>query len=251
MAGRVPYPARLPGIVDEPATPREGFRGPQVCALVGITYRQLDYWARTGLLRPSITDARGSGTQRRYSYHDVLELKVIKQLLDAGISLQRARRAVECLRDGLGGDLASTSLVLVGADSVLAHGDGEVVDLLRGGQGVLNIVPLSGVVEELDAAITDIAGLGARAGRRDTRPHTDHTDRTDRTDPHTTRTDASHPDSSHLDASHPDSSHPGSSHLDSSHTDSTHPARTLQISTRQNGGIGPGIEPRSAAGAGG
>ena len=84
-----------------------------------------------GLLRPSIADARGSGTQRRYSYHDVLELKVIKQLLDAGISLQRARRAVECMREGLGGDLAATNLVLVGTDSVLAHSDGEVVDLLE------------------------------------------------------------------------------------------------------------------------
>src|SRR6202453_1146200 len=134
----------------------DGFRGPQVCTLIGITYRQLDYWARTGLLRPSIADARGSGTQRRYSYHDVLELKVIKQLLDAGISLQRARRAVECMREGLGGDLAATNLVLVGTDSVLAHSDGEVVDLLKGGQGVLNIVPLSGVVEELNADILRI-----------------------------------------------------------------------------------------------
>ena len=140
----------------QPSPGADGFRGPQVCALVGITYRQLDYWARTGLLRPSIADARGSGTQRRYSYTDVVELKVIKQLLDAGISLQRARRAVECLRGGLGGDLASANLVLVGTDSVLAHGDGEVVDLLRGGQGVLNIVPLSGVLEELDAAILQI-----------------------------------------------------------------------------------------------
>jgi DNA-binding transcriptional MerR regulator len=134
----------------------DGFRGPQVCTLIGITYRQLDYWARTGLLRPSIADARGSGTQRRYSYHDVLELKVIKQLLDAGISLQRARRAVECMRQGIGGDLAATNLVLVGTDSVLAHSDGEVVDLLKGGQGVLNIVPLSGVVEELNADILRI-----------------------------------------------------------------------------------------------
>ena len=145
----------LPGLSD-PVPESEGFRPPQVCTLVGITYRQLDYWARTGLLRPSIADARGSGTQRRYSYTDVLELKVIKRLLDAGISLQRARRAVECLRDGLGADLASANLVLVGTDSVLAHSHGEVVDLLQGGQGVLNIVPLSGVVEELDAAILQI-----------------------------------------------------------------------------------------------
>jgi DNA-binding transcriptional MerR regulator len=134
----------------------DGFRGPQVCTLIGITYRQLDYWARTGLLRPSIADARGSGTQRRYSYHDVLELKVIKQLLDAGISLQRARRAIECMRQGMGGDLAAANLVLVGTSSVLAHSDGEVVDLLKGGQGVLNIVPLSGVVEELNADILRI-----------------------------------------------------------------------------------------------
>ena len=124
-----------------------GFRGPQVCTLIGITYRQLDYWARTGLLRPSLAEARGSGTKRRYSYRDVLELKVIKQLLDAGVSLQSARRAVECLREDLGADLASANLVLTGTRSVLAHTDGEVVDLLAGGQGVFNIVPLSGVVE--------------------------------------------------------------------------------------------------------
>lgn len=154
------------------AAPSDGFRGPQVCALVGITYRQLDYWARTGLLRPSIADARGSGTQRLYSYHDVLELKVIKQLLDADISLQRARRAVECMRQGLGRDLAASNLVLVGSDSVLAQTDGEVVDLLKGGQGVLNIVPLSGVVEELDADIRrigrtrDAAVSGPGASRR-------------------------------------------------------------------------------------
>ena len=159
MVERVALSAPLPGMEtagDQPAA-TEGFRGPQVCSLVGITYRQLDYWARTGLLRPSIADAKGSGTQRLYAYTDVLELKVIKQLLDAGISLQRARRAVECLRAGLGADLASANLVLVGHDSVLAHGDGEVVDLLRGGQGVLNIVPLSGVLEELDAAIVQMA----------------------------------------------------------------------------------------------
>jgi DNA-binding transcriptional MerR regulator len=162
MVDRFPDTATLP-LSGETERATDGFRGPQVCSLVGITYRQLDYWARTGLLRPSIADARGSGTQRRYSYHDVLELKVIKQLLDAGISLQRARRAVECLREGLGGDLAATSLVLVGTNSVLAHGDGEVVDLLKGGQGVLNIVPLSGVVEELNADILRIEREAAPA----------------------------------------------------------------------------------------
>ena len=139
----------------------DGFRGAQVCSLVGITYRQLDYWARTGLLRPSITDATGSGSQRRYSYGDVLELKVIKRLLDAGLKLQQARQAVECLRGDLGADLASSQLVLAGSRSVLAQSDGEVVDLLAGGQGVFNILPLSGVVSELEAAIVEIRKDGS------------------------------------------------------------------------------------------
>jgi DNA-binding transcriptional MerR regulator len=148
-----------------------GYRGPQVCKLIGITYRQLDYWARTGLLRPSVADARGSGSKRLYSYRDLLELKVIKQLLDAGVSLQSARRAVDCLRQNLGADLPSAKLVLTEGRSVLAQTNGEVVDLLAGGQGVFNIVPLSGVVDQLDAAIVELGGsrdallaLGWRAG---------------------------------------------------------------------------------------
>src|SRR5579871_3157804 len=151
----------------------EGFRGPQVCSIVGITYRQLDYWARTDLLRPSISEAKGSGTKRRYSYRDLLELKVIKRLLDAGLSLQAARRAVGCLREDLGADLASANLVLSDTTTVLAHTNGELVDLLAGGQGVFNVVPLSGVLHELEADIvrlerraahgTAVGAVGARA----------------------------------------------------------------------------------------
>src|SRR5438132_12507548 len=134
--------------------PEEGYRGPQVCSIVGITYRQLDYWARTDLLRPSISDARGSGTQRVYSYTDLLQLKVIKRLLDDGVSLQRARQAIECLR-GAGGDVHSSNLIMNGSRSVLATTGEEIIDLLKGGQGVLNIVPLAGVVDELEAAIVE------------------------------------------------------------------------------------------------
>ncbi len=134
-----------------------GYRGPQVCSIVGITYRQLDYWARTDLIRPSIADAKGSGTQRQYSYQDLVELKVIKSLLDAGMALKKARRAIEYLRDHLGADIASASLVLNGADSVLlAHDSGELVDLVRQGQGVFSIMALDGVKAELDAAITEL-----------------------------------------------------------------------------------------------
>jgi DNA-binding transcriptional MerR regulator len=131
----------------------DGFRGPQVCVVVGITYRQLDYWARTDLIRPSLHDAAGSGTQRLYSYRDLVELKVVKSLLDAGVSLQTARKAIDYLRTHLGEDLASASLVLDGAKSVLAINDDQIVDLLRHGQGVLNIVPLARVVDALDAEI--------------------------------------------------------------------------------------------------
>jgi DNA-binding transcriptional MerR regulator len=155
-------------MADERSGREGGFHGPQVCGLVGISYRQLDYWARTGLLQPSLAAARGSGTRRVYSYSDVLELKVIKQLLDSGISLQSARRAVECLRQDLGADLASSNLVLTGTSSVLARSNGEVVDLLAGGQGVFNIVPLAGVVDELDADIVrlDLAAQSRTAGER-------------------------------------------------------------------------------------
>ncbi len=133
----------------------EGFRGPQVCKLVGITYRQLDYWARTDLLRPSLADAAGSGTQRLYSYHDVLSLKVIKKFLDAGLALPAARRAVECLRQA-GDDLAAANIVLSDASSVLASNNDELIDLVKGGQGVLNIFPMAGVVDELQAAIVSL-----------------------------------------------------------------------------------------------
>ena len=141
-----------------------GFRGPQVCKIVGITYRQLDYWARTGLLRPTVSDATGSGSQRLYAYSDVVELKVIKQLLDAGVNLQKARRAIACLRES-GEDLATASLVLADEQSVLVQSGEEIIDLLRGGQGVFNIVPLAGVLQEVQAAIHEIEP-GRKAGAK-------------------------------------------------------------------------------------
>ncbi|MET0921325.1 MAG: MerR family transcriptional regulator [Acidimicrobiia bacterium] len=140
-----------------PADRAEGFRGPQVCKIVGITYRQLDYWARTDLVRPSITDAKGSGTQRAYSYRDLVRLKVVKSLLDAGVKLQTARKAIDYLREDLGEDWATASLVLDGGNSVLARTDDALIDLVRHGQGVLNIVPLGHVMDELDATVREHA----------------------------------------------------------------------------------------------
>jgi DNA-binding transcriptional MerR regulator len=152
---------------------QDGFRGPQVCSIVGITYRQLDYWDRTGLSRPSLAKAHGSGSQRLYSYRDLLELRVIKQLLDGGVNLRQARRAIECLRESVGEDLATANLVIVGEGSVLMRTGEEIIDLLRGGQGVFNVVPLAGVLGDVDAGILRIdaarAGSGApsQAGSED------------------------------------------------------------------------------------
>ena len=148
------------------STARGGLQGPAGLQIVGITYRQLDYWARTDLLRPSISDARGSGTQRVYSYTDLLQLKVIKQLLDAGVSLRSTRKAIECLRSS-GAGVASASLVIADDRSVLAHSGEELFDLLRGGQGVLSIVlGMERIVSEVDAAITEITGAGQRTAWR-------------------------------------------------------------------------------------
>ncbi|HSP03224.1 MAG TPA: MerR family transcriptional regulator [Acidimicrobiales bacterium] len=131
-----------------------GFSGKRAAEIVGITYRQLDYWARTDLIRPSLADAGGSGTRRRYSYKDLLELKVIKRLLDAGIKLESIREAFEYLRERLGEDVASAHLVIDGTSAVLVRGN-ELIDVVNRyqGQGVLNLLPMDGVIEELDTAV--------------------------------------------------------------------------------------------------
>lgn len=140
----------------------QGFSGKRTAEVVGITYRQLDYWARTDLVRPSLADAAGSGTRRRYSYGDLLELKIIKNLLDAGIRLESVRLAFTELRQRVGLDITSAHLVISGSTVVLCRGD-ELIDLVQRGQGVFNILPLGGVKDQLDAAILHL-GDGPRDG---------------------------------------------------------------------------------------
>ena len=137
-------------------TADEGYSGQKTAEIVGITYRQLDYWARTNLVRPSLADAKGSGSRRRYSYRDLLELKAIKRLLDAGIKLEVVRDVFGYLRDNLGADIAQANLVIQGTKSVLIQTDGELIDLVKQGQGVLNILPLGAVKQELDARIHEL-----------------------------------------------------------------------------------------------
>ena len=136
----------------------EGFSGPNVCAVVGITYRQLDYWARTDLVRPSLSDATGSGTRRRYSFEDLVVLRLVKRIVDAGNSLQAARRAIDILR-AAGDSVAGTSLVLTENGSVLADTEDMVIDLLSGGQGSLFILPVDGVMAEVRAGIERLAAV--------------------------------------------------------------------------------------------
>lgn len=134
----------------------DGFSGARAAEIVGISYRQLDYWARTDLVRPSLVDAAGSGSRRRYTYTDLLELRVIKSLLDAGIKLENVREAFAYLRDQLGQDVTSANLVIQGTTSVVISDDGELIDLVRNGQGVLNILPLAGVRDQMDARIREL-----------------------------------------------------------------------------------------------
>ena len=153
-----------------------GFRGPVACKAAGITYRQLDYWARTGLVEPTIRPATGSGTQRLYSFRDVLVLKVVKRLLDSGVSLQQIRSAVEPLRERGVEDLAQITLMSDGASVYECTNADEVFDLVQGGQGVFGIAvgkvwqEVEGSLSEFpteriendDAEITSIDELAAR-----------------------------------------------------------------------------------------
>ena len=138
----------------------EGFSGKAAAEVVGITYRQLDYWARTDLIRPELADAKGSGSRRRYSYRNLLELKLVKTMLDSGIKLESVREAFTYLRSNLGEDIASARLVIAGSSAVLVRDDAEMIEVVNGlhGQGVLNLnlVTLDGLKGELDAAVLEL-----------------------------------------------------------------------------------------------
>ncbi len=130
-----------------------GYRGPTACHAAGISYRQLDYWARTGLVVPSVRDATGSGSQRLYSFRDIVVLKVVKRLLDAGVSLQNIRKAIDTLRSRGVGDLAGITLISDGTTVYECRSPEEVVDLLQGGQGVFGIA-ISGAFKEIEGTLS-------------------------------------------------------------------------------------------------
>jgi len=154
-----------------------GFRGPVACRAAGITYRQLDYWARTGLVEPTVRPATGSGTHRLYSFRDVLVLKVVKRLLDSGVSLQQIRTAVEHLRERGVEDLAQITLMSDGASVYECTSADEVFDLVQGGQGVFGIAvgkvwrEVEGSLsefptEQLQGSATQVTSIDELAARR-------------------------------------------------------------------------------------
>ncbi|MER5732851.1 MerR family transcriptional regulator [Streptomyces sp. NPDC002138] len=149
--------------VGEPATGEIGYRGPTACAAAGITYRQLDYWARTGLVEPSVRAAGGSGTQRLYSFRDVVVLKIVKRFLDTGVALQNIRTTVQHLRDRGFRDLERMTLMSDGATVYECTSPDEVVSLLQGGQGVFGIAV--GVVwRDVEKALAQLHGERAETG---------------------------------------------------------------------------------------
>jgi DNA-binding transcriptional MerR regulator len=157
----------IPKTVDQPALfPEEtlhsaalhlGYRGPVACAAAGITYRQLDYWARTGLVEPSIRSAAGSGTQRLYSFRDILVLRIVKRLIDTGVSLSNIRTAVAHLEQRGGDDLSRITLMSDGASIYECRSEDEVIDLVRGGQGVFGIA-VGRVWQEVEGQLASLPG---------------------------------------------------------------------------------------------
>jgi DNA-binding transcriptional MerR regulator len=140
-----------------------GYRGPTACTVAGITYRQLDYWARTGLVEPSVRPAAGSGSQRLYSFRDILLLKVVKRLLDTGVSLQNIRLAVNHLLETGAADLTGVTLMSDGTTVYACTSPDEVVDLVQGGQGVFGIA-VGRVVTEVEGSLAELPAERAEPG---------------------------------------------------------------------------------------
>jgi DNA-binding transcriptional MerR regulator len=146
-----------------------GYRGATACVAAGITYRQLDYWARTGLVEPSIQSAAGSGSQRLYGFRDILVLKIVKRLLDTGVSLQNIRSAVEHLRSRGIEDLERMTLMSDGASIYECNSADDIVDLLQGGQGVFGIA-IGKVWTEVEGSLSQLQGENPNSGEMTVTP---------------------------------------------------------------------------------
>jgi len=167
LAGDVQSPQSQGVLFDEaplrPLPANIGYRGPVACPAAGITYRQLDYWARTGLVVPTVRGAAGSGTQRLYGFRDILVLRIVKRLIDTGVSLPNIRAAVDHLSSRTGEDLASLTIMSDGASIYECRSADEVVDLVRGGQGVFGIA-VGSVWREVEGSLAQLPGEAPEGG---------------------------------------------------------------------------------------
>jgi DNA-binding transcriptional MerR regulator len=127
---------------------------PKACKIIDITYRQLDYWVRTNLVIPSISDGKGSGSQRLFSFEDLLKLKIIKSMLDAGLNLKKIRQCINYCEDVLDKNLSSCSIVFDSTNSMFIQDDVQLLDAIKHGQGVLNILPLESLSDKLKLEVS-------------------------------------------------------------------------------------------------
>lgn len=132
-----------------------GYKGNTAARAAGISYRQLDYWARTGLVEPTVRSAKGSGSQRLYGFRDILVLKLVKRLLDTGISLQQIRTAIAQLHEAGVLDLSQTTLMSDGSSVYLCTSNDEVIDLVSRGQGVFGIA-VGKVLREVESSLVSM-----------------------------------------------------------------------------------------------
>lgn len=170
-AERAEAVAAMPGTSEQDARKparrgcEKGFGSMSAVRIAGISYRQLDHWASQGLVRPSLAEAAGSGSRRLYSYSDLVTLRAVKRLLDAGLRLSRIRAVIHKLDSEFDTDLASSNLVIDGTTPVLVTSEDELFDLLKNGQGVLNVLPMVSVQQEVDASIVELFPTTAADGR--------------------------------------------------------------------------------------
>lgn len=140
------------------------FSTAEAARLTGLSARQLDHWDRQGFLRPSVERASGYGSTRRYSFADVVRLRVAARLRANGVGLARIRKCAEALaRLDPEADLGRARLLVVGSTVLWARTDREVVDLLKDGQLVL-VCSLGDAVAEAAGAV---GRLSREAGRAD------------------------------------------------------------------------------------
>ena len=157
----------------DPTSEQTGFSGPEAVHIVGVTYRQLDYWDTKSVVKPALRQAAGSGSRRRYSRNDLLALGIAKQLRDAGLDLARIRVVIECLRREPATTATTAVLVITATDVVFARSETELVDAVRSGSAALNVVALSAISGQIEAAIADLAPDAAHTQRTRQRRRSD------------------------------------------------------------------------------